>query len=172
MASLDDLFDWDEPARPAAPRRPVIRQLVWAGQAIAAAALLAAGLVAVLLVLGVTVWYPLAVAAILAALVLHRTVTGLGGPRSWPAPPPGREPAADPVRLAPAVGRWQNAGHAGLVELVDERLRQRHGCTRTGDPARARSLLGEPLWGYLSDPAARTPPPRGLAALLTTVEGL
>nr|BFE76467.1 hypothetical protein GCM10020092_097680 [Actinoplanes digitatis] len=34
-----------------------------------------------------------------------------------------------------------------LAELADERLRLKHGITRSSDPRRARELLGEPLWG-------------------------
>jgi hypothetical protein len=59
-----------------------------------------------------------------------------------------------------------------LGELVDERLRQRHGCTRESDPARARALLGEPLWNFLTVPTRRGPGPRDWAAVVAQLEKL
>jgi hypothetical protein len=44
-----------------------------------------------------------------------------------------------------------------LTELVDERLRARHGVTLASNPARAREVLAPPLWQLLSDPQAPTP---------------
>ncbi len=44
-----------------------------------------------------------------------------------------------------------------FAELVDERLRARHGVTLESNPERARELLPQPLWQLLSDPAAPTP---------------
>jgi hypothetical protein len=44
-----------------------------------------------------------------------------------------------------------------MAELVDERLRARHGVTLESNPARARELLAQPLWQLLSDPLAPTP---------------
>lgn len=195
MTSLDDLLDRDA-ARPddRPVRSPAARRL----RSALAVTLVAAALGAALVVvgLGFSLWYPLAMAAVLAGLLLHRVVAGLpvaparhrpraGQPvdSSRPDPQP-----SDPAGLVPAVDRWQarllpdrpgrpdRPGHPALrpslAELVDERLRQRHGCTRASDPDRAWALLGERLWRYLADPAARTPQPRELAALLTTVEAL
>jgi len=73
-------------------------------------------------------------------------------------------PAEPPARadgMLAAVRHWdrrladtdRGLGVA-LGELADERLRQRHGLTRASDPARARALLGEPVWALL-DPAGR-----------------
>jgi len=44
-----------------------------------------------------------------------------------------------------------------LAELTDERLRLKHGMTRTSDPRRARELVSEPLWSALAEPARRPP---------------
>lgn len=177
--SLDDLF---EPAPEAAPgerrRRP---GRWWLVKAILASAALGAAVVVVLVVLGYEVSYPAAAAGILALLALHRLVTGLGVQRRLPRATdleqePGRRGGAD--GLAPAVHQWRvrmqrkRTLQPSLAELVDERLRQRHGCTRASDPTRARTLLGERLWSYLGDPAARTPSPRDFAAMLATVEEL
>lgn len=57
-----------------------------------------------------------------------------------------------------------------LAEIVDERLRQRHGITRSSDPQRARALVGEPLWNFLSAPVRRPPGPRELANLIAWME--
>lgn len=177
MTSLDDLLDQGsrEPVR-----RRGLPQLRWAVKALVASAALGAALTAVLIVLGFRMAYPVAAAGILAALTLHRVVTGLRVPRRLRQVDnlerePGRH-ATD--GLAPAVLRWharlsrKRTLRAGLAELVDERLRQRHGCTLADDPDRARRLLGERLWSYLADPTARTPSSRDLAAMLTTVEEL
>ena len=57
-----------------------------------------------------------------------------------------------------------------LGEIVDERLRQRHGITRDSDPDRARKLIGEPLWTFLVAPGRRPPAPRELANLIAWME--
>ncbi|MBO0870913.1 MAG: hypothetical protein J2P15_20355 [Micromonosporaceae bacterium] len=57
-----------------------------------------------------------------------------------------------------------------LVELIDERLRLRHGVSRAADPDRARALLGDPLWTIVSGPASRPPTPREFAALVKQME--
>lgn len=59
-----------------------------------------------------------------------------------------------------------------LAELTDERLRLRHGITRTSDPRRARELIGEPMWKLLDDPGRRTPKAKELAAYVETLERL
>jgi hypothetical protein len=68
----------------------------------------------------------------------------------------------DPGRFARTVG-------TPLGELVDERLRQRHGITRATDPARARAILGENLWTLLG-PQHRVPSPREVAAAVAELE--
>lgn len=187
MTSLDDLFqDADEQADRRG-RSALRRRILWGFRIGLAAALLAAGLVLVLRVLGYQLWYPLALFTLLGLLGLRRLVRGLRVAkvgRLAPLPAVDREPA-EPDRLADAVQRWQTRiswGRAGirpftrtsplLAELVDERLRLRYGVTRTSDPERARTLVGDKLWSFLADPDARTPSQRELAALLTEVERL
>jgi hypothetical protein len=58
-----------------------------------------------------------------------------------------------------------------LGELVDERLRQRHGVTRATDPARARELVGERVWALLG-PQQRPPTHRQVRAALDDLEQL
>ncbi|HEV7708461.1 MAG TPA: hypothetical protein VGP16_09735, partial [Asanoa sp.] len=59
-----------------------------------------------------------------------------------------------------------------LADLVDERLRQKHGLTRAGDPERARTLLGEQLWAFLATPPTRNLAPRDAAAYIQSLERL
>jgi hypothetical protein len=57
-----------------------------------------------------------------------------------------------------------------FAELTDERLRLKHGITRSSDPRRARELLGEPLWEFLDEPGRRTPKPRELSTYVEALE--
>ncbi len=59
-----------------------------------------------------------------------------------------------------------------LAELTDERLRLRHGITRSSDPRRARELIGEPLWLTLGDPGRRPPKRQELATYVEALERL
>lgn len=186
MTSLDDLLRHEDEAGERAPR-PARRAVLWLFQTGLLAALCAGGLVLVLRVIGYELSYPLAAAGFFALLVLRRIVVGLGVTRLGrlaELPSRDREPP-EPDQLAVAIQRWRTRlswGRAGIrpftrtspliAELVDERLRLRHGLTRASDPERARTLVGEKLWSYLADPDARTPSSRELAALLTEVEKL
>jgi hypothetical protein len=90
----------------------------------------------------------------------------------------------DGVRYA--VGRWDDRLNWGdrdasrfvgivvprIVEVVDERLRQRHGFTMAGDPARARAMLGEDLWRFLHSPPAKSVASRDVATMIAKVEEL
>jgi hypothetical protein len=58
----------------------------------------------------------------------------------------------------------------GLAELTDERLRLKHGITRSSDPRRARELLGDPLWEFLAGPGRRMPKPRELSSYVEALE--
>jgi hypothetical protein len=119
----------------------------------------------------------------IAARPLPRQLTGRGlRPMDPDAPaPPGAE---ETDGIAVAVGRWNArlAGSGGpfrrgtsavwLGDLVDERLRLRHGVTRVSDPQRAREMMGEHLWRMLQDPSAGGPTPRDMAAMLNRIEEL
>jgi hypothetical protein len=59
-----------------------------------------------------------------------------------------------------------------MIEIIDERLRQRHGFTIASDPPRARTVLGEKLWQALNAPITRAPTPRELAAILDLMESV
>lgn len=59
-----------------------------------------------------------------------------------------------------------------LAEVVDERLRQRHGIDRATDPQRARGALGDPLWTFVTMPSRRPPHPRELEQIVSALEKL
>lgn len=196
-ASIDDLLslgdDYDEqPAPlPAARRRwPwawLVRVLLLAGLS---TLLVVAGLLAV----GLRVSPVGVFAGALALLLLRRVVAALA------APPVPRERARAGGSTADEEGRYDWRGYDALrvavrrwearletaqsdparfsrtvlpvlAELADERLRQRHGLTRSSDPRRARDLLGESLWRLLSEPG-QPPKRRDLAAHVQTLEKL
>lgn len=183
MASLDELLD-AEPGSDGTPPpdrstgRWLIRATLWV-------AVLSGALVIAAHGLGVRLWYPLVFVGLLTLVVLHRAVTALGVVPAADSPPgpADRVDGADDGfarALRPWQTRlsWDQAGlwrssrtlHPALAELVDERLRQRWGITRTGDPRRAREVTGERLWSYLEHPPAE-PPPRGqLSALVDDLE--
>jgi hypothetical protein len=132
--------------------------------------------------LAAPIWFLVLVAA--AIVIVYQAVRRLRPPlrprAAW------RRHAADPPPdgLRNAVKRWETRldwCHAdvnafnrkvlpSLGEIVDERLRQRHGITRDSDPARARAVVGEQLWTFLSGPVRRPPTPRELAGLIAWME--
>jgi hypothetical protein len=189
--SLNDLLRHEDET-PAQARRSTAVEVV---KTILYAAALAALVELVLRVASLSVPYALAFTALLALLVLRRLL------RLVAAPPPSRAALTNRTStleneadyrwgrvdgLRSAVGRWESRLEWGcdsvdrfarglrprLVEFADERLRQRHGISRTADPARARELLGEPLWTFLETPVSKVPAPRELAALVARMEEL
>jgi hypothetical protein len=189
--SLNELLRHDDetPADRRPPVGGVVVKTVLGAAALAALAELA------LRVTGLSVPFALAFTGSLALLVLRRLI------RLVAAPPPPRAAharrssnlddeasyhwgAVDGLRSA--VSRWESRlewGHDSgerfsrtvqprLAEVVDERLRQRHGISRTADPDAARALLGEPLWTFLHRPVGKAPAPRELAAFVARMEEL
>nr|WP_231925501.1 hypothetical protein [Micromonospora purpureochromogenes] len=181
-------FEEEPPPRAGRQRggraRAVLRTL-----AVAAAA--TAVVLAVLRAVGLQVSIWIVVAGVLAVLAVRRVTAALSPPpppRAGGRAPAGEEPgsynwgARDALRSA--INGWERpldwcSGRPErfaervlprLAELADERLRQRHGLTRESDPARARTLLGEPLWTFLSTPSRRSPSPRDLAAIVAELE--
>lgn len=155
-------------------------------------AVVAAGVYVVIRVIGFETPLPVLFAIVLTVMLLRRAI------RSVPATPPppatrsdlwgvtddgaDRSPPADGV--VRAVQRWESrfgwterdpsryksAVQPRLYELVDERLRQRHGITMRSDPDRARALIGEQLWTFLHARVARTPNAREMAAVVDEME--
>ncbi|GIF65989.1 hypothetical protein Ais01nite_40240 [Asanoa ishikariensis] len=189
---IDDLFtfeDDDEPARRGGRSGTGLR---WWIKAVFAGAGLVAVAIFGLRVAGYTVPIVAVVGVIVALIVLRRVTSALVPPqvtrqrrRSAGATEDGSYNFSDRDALRTVVGRWERllqraGGDAGsaravqrtLAEIVDERLRQRHGLTRAGDPERARALLGEPLWTYLATPPTRNLAPRDATAYVQSLERL
>ncbi|MET7400845.1 hypothetical protein ABZS66_45935 [Dactylosporangium sp. NPDC005572] len=122
---------------------------------------------------------------------LPAEVTGRGLEPQRPPQPAGERPRlrdavppADGIRLA--VGKWDDrliwgerdpGRFAALVvprvtDLVNGRLRQRHGITLTSAPEQARELVGEELWQLLHYTPSRVPSPRDVASIVAKVEAL
>lgn len=190
---IDDLFSFEAEEEPSPlADRSGGDGVGWWVKSLLTAGALAAVAVFGLRIAGYTAPIP-AVAGLFAALVaLRRVTTSL-------VPPQARQRArrhASSVEdgtynfterdaLRTVVGRWERvlqraasdtgsarAVHRTLAELTDERLRQRHGLSRSSDPERARALLGDQLWTYLATPPTRNLAPRDAAAYVQSLERL
>jgi hypothetical protein len=185
IASIDELLRHEED-----PPRPQ-RRAGHAGRRLFKDALKAAALTAVIVVglraFGLAAPYPLVFGGLLALFGLRRVLGQVAPPPPPRAAGERRDDASGwpkPDSMSLAVSRWETRFdwartdpgrfarivQAPIAEILDERLRQRHGLTRATDPARARALLGEALWTFLETPANRPPTPRELAAVLTAME--
>jgi hypothetical protein len=186
--SLDQLLaeSGSEPGG-AAPRRP----RWWLRDPLVAVAAGVAGYV-VLRVFGFVVPFPVLVCTVLAVLMLRRVMAAVpvGDPPAGLHSPawgvvdesPGTSPPLDGVVRAVQRwearfawterdhARWATAVRARLVDLVDERLRHRHGLTLRGDPARAREVIGDELWTFLHAPVRRGPSPQDMATIIAEME--
>ncbi|SNS89724.1 hypothetical protein SAMN05421812_102269 [Asanoa hainanensis] len=189
---IDDLFTFEEDDEPARRGGRSGTGLRWWIKATFAGAALAAVAIFGLRVAGYTVPIVALVGVIVALVVLRRVTSALVPSqmtrqrrRSTAATEDGSYNFTDRDALRTVVGRWERllqraGGDAGsaravqrtLAEIVDERLRQRHGLTRAGDPERARALLGEPLWTYLATPPTRNLAPRDATAYVQSLERL
>jgi hypothetical protein len=186
---IDDLLRFEEEPPAKVRRRSGVGW--WVRTALAAAALAAVTVVGLRL-FGFDVPIPTIVAGYVALLLLRRVTRsvapaatrrgvglGSGGEED------GSYDFTDRDALRSAVARWDRlftragadagsakAAHRTLVELADERLRQRHAVTIESDPAKAQTLLGEPLWTYLATPPTRNLAPRDAAAYVQSLERL
>ena len=204
VVGLDELFDPDEPGEELAPARPFGPR--WWVRRILVAVAVTLLLWVVLLALRIGVPYVLVFVGILAVTVLHEVlrqvtadslpseVTGRGMAQTRDRPTGPLEQLRHSVGptdgLRFAIGRWEDrllwgerdtGRFAGLVvprmaELVNERLRQRHGITLASAPEQARQLTGEELWNLLHSPSnpgrGRSLGPRDVASIVAKVEEL
>jgi hypothetical protein len=190
-ASLDDLLRHEEDELPRGDRGEPAG--LWLFKSTALSALIAGLIWGFARLGGVGLSYLMLLAGVLALFALRRVVREVTPSETVEGP---RSSAADYAEtnlhwptvdgLYAASARWDNRlswtqrdaerfdgqVRPSLGELVDERLRQRHGLTRTGDPARARALLGDPLWTFLTTPVTRSPTPKLLAAVIQRMEEL
>lgn len=192
---LDDLLSAGVPPPPSPLARDDARP--WLVGACLAAFISSAVVYMLLSLLGVRPSYPLILAACVGVVLVRQAARAVSEP-FWlrvgdlvrPLRVPGRDPGAvyeGGDGMAAAVRRWNRLlewGATGVMtdsgrfartvgtplgELVDERLRQRHGITRATDPARARALVGENLWALLG-PQTRVPSHRQVAAAVADLE--
>lgn len=187
---LDDLLSAGVPPPPPMLSRESGRP--WLVGAVLVGFLASAVIYMVLSLLGARVAYPLIAAACVGVALVRQAARAAGEP-SWLRTRDLVRPLAVRRRrepgsayeggdgMAAAVRRWQRRlewGATGAIadpgrfartvgaplgELVDERLRQRHGITRASDPERARAIVGENLWALLG-PQRRLPSAREFAA--------
>jgi hypothetical protein len=127
--------------------------------------------------------YPQLWATTTAALLIPWTLLNLGG-----ASPAGPEPEPAPAERRPRpfalADRWalrlsvtsgdvewfSRVVRARLVTLTAQRLRLHHGVRLTDEPERARAVLPEDLYEFLTAPLTRTPTPPELDRLITRIE--
>lgn len=190
-SSIDDLLRHDDEPPPR-NRREVSGGRWWVRMVLIAVALTAVTVFGLRLFdIGVSVT---TVGAGFVALLSLRRLTARVAP-----PPPAREHGhrlagpddgtyrwGDPDGLRGAVREWERkldwaqgkpemfarGVQPMIAQVVDERLRQRRGFTRASDPARARALLGEPVWLFLAAAPTHSPTPRDCATILAQLEKL
>jgi hypothetical protein len=192
MSSLDDLLSYpeEEPSPHRARRRSRYRWLIAPVLISAVGAVVGGG---ILRLMGLGAPYTLIFMVLLVVQLLRRTLAWIAPARVpasllHPVESAGRvgETAADGLYLATARWdtrlSWVRLQHdpaqfartvqPRIVQLLDERLRLRHGVRRETEPDRARELLGDALWTFATRPVARSMTPRELAALITQMEAL
>ncbi len=191
MTSLDELLRYEE-------ERPVPRTQTfgrWLAKVVGWSAVGGYLGYRLLRAFGLVIPYPLILFVLVGALLLRRTLTGVVADR---LPPTLRRPAAEWSRderpgpyadgLYLATARWETrlawmwptsspkqfarVVQPRLIEIIDERLRLRHGISRARAPERARAMLGEELWQLVTTPVRRPVPPRELVALIQRIEAL
>jgi hypothetical protein len=192
-ARLDDLLTAADPGPPASP--PPARS--WVGRLILQAGIASGAIYLLFHIFNLAPAYPLILAVCIGVLAVRRAVHLTAEPQRMHAAevvrPPGGGHLSETVGwytgndgMLAAVRRWERRFDKGvrgpeqfllsvaphLGELVDERLRQRHGITRFSHPDRARALLGEDIWIILHGPLPGIPTPRALAALVRRMENL
>jgi hypothetical protein len=192
LATIDELLLADEePAPPGRAPSLAISLLTNAGLALAVAGMI----YVVLRAAGYSVPSLLLFMLVFSTTLLRRALA-MVGPKPLPAAATGTLPATaeDPEAAAleradglyVAMSRWDTrlewterdpgrfarVVRARLADVADERLRQRHGITRTADPVRARELMGELLWAFVHVPITRNPTPSEMAAIVAKVEEL
>ncbi|HLU45335.1 MAG TPA: hypothetical protein VKZ67_10000 [Natronosporangium sp.] len=101
-------------------------------------------------------------------------------------PPPPADTTIPPALPFPQVARWERRLLAAnddpewyervvrdrIRTVVADRLRLRHGIRLATEPERARAVLGDPLYEFLTQPLTHAPDPVELARLLTRMEEL
>ncbi len=188
MSSLDDLLEYDDNP---APRRRGTARVSWLTGAVIGSVILT-----VVLYFGLRFAVRIDVPVVLlfvfvfACLVLRRILSSIQVAPPVPTSVPGHDGTQfdwdTPDGMYVASGRWATRLGASsreadrftaivtppLTELVDERLRLRHGVDRRLEPERARQMIGEPLWTFLHGELRDNPSPHEMAAIVAAIESL
>jgi hypothetical protein len=196
MNTLDDLLGYDEPEpEPEAPTRPASDTLWWwLAKSTVIAAVVSAPVWGIFRLFGVDVPYPLLVMLVVVARALRAFLSWIA---PQPLPNTLMRPSVELVSedqaggtsqdgLHLAASRWDSRlswvkmhGDKGqfartvqprLVEIIDERLWIRHGVSRTGEPDKARPLVGAELWTFVTEPVSKNLTPREVAGLIALME--
>ena len=181
--SLDDLFTEEAEPRAAPPAlgRFTVRAIL--GILTVAAVAGFAGHQALSLA-GYTVPYPLLAGGLAAGLFAQKITAAAHGDRLAEAEPPVPPPYPAPddrayqgaqqwiARLGADRHTFRTQTWPAIVAVVDERLRLRHGVDRQRDPQRARALLGDHLWRFVTTPPARPLRPRQARRLVQQISQL
>ncbi len=196
MTSLDDLLTYDEP-EPERPSRSGSDALWWWLLKAAGIAALAAGVAyGIARLAGYSVPFLLLFMVVLCLEMLYALLQWIR-PRPLPATlvrastelvSADQETGRGQDGLYLAAARWDtrlawarlqnDKGQFArtvqplLIGIIDERLRQRHGVLRSADPRRARALIGEHLWAFVTVPAAKNPSPREVAGVIALMEAI
>lgn len=187
MTRLDDLLSYDD--------KPRIRdRWRWPARLIRTAILCAVAsalLWEFLRLHGVGVPYVLLMTVVLAGGAMYQLLRWLSPPRIPETlrdtqVAPTRERIRDSDGVFRAVRRWaarmdwteDNLGRfahvvqPAIADVVDERLRLRHGVVRSAEPDRARELCGPELFAFITKPVTRRLSPNELAAVVAAMEAL
>ena len=195
MTTLDDLLGYDQEPEPEEPVRSGADTVWWwLAKSVLFAAVVAAPIWGIFRLLGVEVPYPLLFMIALAARTLRSLLRWIA---PQPLPRTLMRPSVELVSedqaggylqdgLYLATARWDTrlswaklhgektqfarTVQPKLVEIIDERLWLRHGVSRESDPTRARPLLGEPLWKFVTEPVPKNMTPRDVAGLIALME--
>lgn len=187
MTRLDDLLGYEEtPRRSGSDRGTVIKLVALLVGCVAVSWLITW----VLRVYGVGVPFQFVLGTLLCLGALRGILVVLGPPslpdtlKDAPWRPPAHPNSDDGV--ARAVSRWETRLEFGkqdadrfarvsrpaIIDIIDERLRLRHGVSRAHDPRRAEALLGPYLWAFVHQPVTRTLKPQEIATLVAQMEAL
>jgi hypothetical protein len=197
VTTLDDLLGYEEPEPEPAPpvRSGSDATWWWLVKNALLGAVVAAPVWGILRLLGIDVPYPLLAMMILVGRALRAMLSWIGpGPIPQTLIRPSIELISEDQAggsgqdgLYLATARWHDRlswvkhGDKGqfardvqpeLSEIIEERLWLRHGVTRAGDPDGARALLGERLWGFVTQPVSRNMTPREVAGLIALMEAI
>jgi hypothetical protein len=187
LTRLDDLLTYDVHPKRSRPRRSGAWRLI---TPIVVAVVVSVVAQVVLKGMRVGVPFALVFASVAALVALRYTLRALDI-----QPLPATLRASAPVRRMPRVnsdgmsnaartwsgrlefaqddpGRLNRIVRPALVDIIDERIRLRHGITRASDPERFGQIVGPELWKFMTEPLPQRFTPHMMATLVAQMEAL